>query len=474
MSTQDLKLLYSLCMYMSVLIQIQHCFTGAIEQNKCNNEASTSSSAQYPPPPSPFPQHCKCQSHDGTGARLAYLITLHNSRTLEDAVPLLKSISAPGSIILIHIDSKLNWTEYETSKLKAIVEDQDCLACNTDILVESLFNIEWGSWSMNDPTHWSMHQLITNPRFANRWDVYINLSADSLPVYTPQILSRLFNPNSTTTLGHGPLYGINFVTTSSCPTGLRPTNIYDFPERWHKRAHYSHHRNGTRHDTDLYIHYDDDDDISDGTTGESSSSQKIVIYFGSQWMMLTPSFVSYLVNSLKNDRSLPSMLKRYFIRMKKLMTDETFIPTILSNHEVFKNTLPTLLVRERRGGGNSRSSLANVPNMVAARYERMDEHTPTAFREVSVDQRYDVPESSGVDVPKSWGPYYLGVYDLANIRDSGAIFIRKVTRDIDSNLLRLLPVNSRDEIPQIQWPKEVKIIHKPDWGSFERIVADKI
>lgn len=98
---------------------------------------------------------------------------------------------------------------------------------------------------------------------------------------------------------------------------------------------------------------------------------------------------------------------------------------------------------------------------------------PTAFGEVSVDQRYDVPKSSGVDVPKPWGPYYLGVYDLANIRDSGAIFIRKVTKAIDSNLLRLLPVSSRDEIPKIQWPKEIEIIYKPDWGRFQIIVADK-
>lgn len=70
-------------------------------------------------------------------------------------MPLLKSISAPGCIILIHIDIKLDRREYETSKLKAIVEDQDCLVCGADVLVESLFRIEWGSWSMNDPTHWS-------------------------------------------------------------------------------------------------------------------------------------------------------------------------------------------------------------------------------------------------------------------------------------------------------------------------------
>ena len=61
----------------------------------------------------------------------------------------------PGSIILIHIDTKLDWKEYETSELKSLVEDKDCLTCGADVLVESLFNIEWGRWSMNDPTHWS-------------------------------------------------------------------------------------------------------------------------------------------------------------------------------------------------------------------------------------------------------------------------------------------------------------------------------
>ena len=222
-----------------------------------------------------------------------------------------------------------------------------------------------------------MHQLVTNPRFANRWDTYINLSADSLPVYTPQTLSRLFDPalsSATTTTrhhGHGPLYGINFATTSSCPTGLRPTNIYEFPERWHKRAHYSHHRNGTRHDADMHIHYDADDvDNGNGTTGLSSYSQTIVVHFGSQWMMLTPSFVKYLVRSLKNDRSLPSILKRELIRMGKLMTDETFIPTILANHEVFKDTLPDVVVLESSGSGsgvNSRSHLASMLSMTVAR-----------------------------------------------------------------------------------------------------------
>ena len=55
------------------------------------------------------------------------------------------------------------------------------------------------------------------------------------------------------------------------------------------------------------------------------------------------------------------------------------------------------------------------------------------------------------------GPYYLGTYDLANIKDSGALFIRKVAKEIDPNIFRLFPVSHESDIPYIQWPKEVKV-----------------
>lgn len=63
------------------------------------------------------------------------------------------------------------------------------------------------------------------------------------------------------------------------------------------------------------------------------------------------------------------------------------------------------------------------------------------------------------------GPYYLGVYDLANIKDSGALFIRKVAKEIDPNLFHLFPVSSKDEIPYIHWPNELKISPKIDWDK---------
>lgn len=55
------------------------------------------------------------------------------------------------------------------------------------------------------------------------------------------------------------------------------------------------------------------------------------------------------------------------------------------------------------------------------------------------------------------------MYDLKKIRDSGALFIRKVAYAIDPNMYNLLPVDDPVEIPPIGWPDEVKISPVPDW-----------
>jgi len=53
--------------------------------------------------------------------------------------------------------------------------------------------------------------------------------------------------------------------------------------------------------------------------------------------------------------------------------------------------------------------------------------------------------------------------DLANIKDTGALFVRKVSKGVDPNLINILPVTCSDELPYIQWPAEVKISEKMDW-----------
>ena len=50
----------------------------------------------------------------------------------------------------------------------------------------------------------------------------------------------------------------------------------------------------------------------------------------------------------------------------------------------------------------------------------MDEHYPWS----NFQQRYVSPEGAS---SRAWGPYFLGAYDLANIKKSQALFVRKVS-----------------------------------------------
>ena len=68
----------------------------------------------------------------------------------------------------------------------------------------------------------------------------------------------------------------------------------------------------------------------------------------------------------------------------------------------------------------------------------------------------------------------MGIYDLAAIRDSGALFLRKVSRHVDPNLNILLPVDAPYQIPPIGWPAGgVQASVVPDWES-EKIALMKL
>mmetsp|Transcript_16689 Transcript_16689/g.23528 ORF Transcript_16689/g.23528 Transcript_16689/m.23528 type:complete len:462 (+) Transcript_16689:297-1682(+) len=366
------------------------------------------------------------------GARLAYLITIHNHRTAFDASYLFRAIRSPGTIIMIHVDTKFEWDEFMMSELHREVET---CPCGAKVHMDSVYSAKWSTWSMNDPTFWGLQTATT--KFRDEWDIFLNLSGDTMPVYTPSKISELFA---------GPLKGYNFVTSSACETGLVPTNVYLFPKHWHKRGHYT-----TNPDGDPQIVYVDQDG--------NEKVETLTIYFGSQWMALQPDFCEYLVRSLKDETSLPSKFKEYLIQAERLMTDETFIPTLLKHVYPFNETLPEV---------TEEGTLKTMPSLWDIRYERMDEHWPSAFGIAPTQQRYEVPESSKADNPKVWGPYFLGVYDLANIKASGALFIRKVSVEVDPNLVHMLPVSDLDELPSIQWPNELQISEKPDWEKQKR------
>ena len=264
-------------------------------------------------------KQCACHDFDiesSSYARFAYLIIVHNSRTVEDAVHAFQAIAAVNSIVVIHIDAKFSWEEFLNSSLYSIVNECRCGAL---VYVNSIFSPEWGDWSMNEPTLWAMDLLSSHERFKGQWEVFINMSGDTMPTRTPMAMSRLFDSET------GPLASTNFVTSSSCETGLVPTHIYHFPIGWHKREAHS-----TRPRGHPVVRFINDVGIEEEAT--------IPTYFGSQWVILTRQFVEYLASSLQRKDSLVSQYRDEVISLERVVTDETFIPSLVMY--LAKDTIP--------------------------------------------------------------------------------------------------------------------------------------
>ncbi|KAL7544130.1 hypothetical protein ACHAWF_007517 [Thalassiosira exigua] len=348
---------------------------------------------------------CSCPANDPgydptqdrpPSAKMAYLISVHNRRTLQDGAHLLKAImetSFPGNtaIILIHVDGRVGISSresaaekddegtnylYHDSPLRKYVDAcldtpicarngrsglRDESGNNAMVLeVHSHFSPEWSKWSMNDPTLWAMDYLTHHKRLKRRpgagsWDVFVNLSGDTLPVVTAERIAQLFEPQK------GPLGSTNFVTSSSCVTGLVPTSIFHFPKGGMKRAHYFQHGIPKKMS---YI---------DSSTGKWENDVETTIYFGSQWMALTHDFVEYVVRSMDHPNGQGNVLKETLIDTAVLMTDETFFATLLMNAAEFNSTIPQL---------NSDGALKSYPSLHALRYERMDENIPNSWGKV--------------------------------------------------------------------------------------------
>ena len=312
--------------------------------------------------------------------RIFYLVSVHNDRTLNDALYLFRAIRDARNIIVVHIDTKFGLEPYYNSPLHKEIE---ACPCGSRVEVASVYDCKWGSWSMNLPTLWGMEKAVKE--YAGKWDVFVNLSGDTLPVYAQNRIAKLFG---------GPLRGINFVTSIACETGLIPTSILEFPKKWHKRTHYSY-----QPPNDLT--YVDDD-------GVEHHDVKVDVYFGSQWVSLTPHFCEFLIRQLARPNSLPCRFRDWLIDTEKLMADETFFTSMLMRY--FPETIPKITENfflDMEEYDSSSSDDLDV-SMYAIRYERMDEHVPTSKGYFPTEQRYEVPASSGVAEPKPWGPYFLG------------------------------------------------------------------
>ena len=319
---------------------------------------------------------------EACAGRVFYAVSIHNNRTLDDALYLFRAIRDARNIVVVHIDTKFGLEPYYGSPLHKEIE---ACPCGSRVEVASVYDCKWGSWSMNAPTLWSMEKAVND--YAGKWDVFVNLSGDTLPVYSQNRISRLFG---------GPLRGINFVTSVACETGLVPTSITEFPKKWHKRTHYSYQPANN-------LEYVDDD-------GVEHTDVKVDIFFGSQWVSLTPQYCEFITRQLARPDSLPSRFRDWLIDTGKLMADETFFTSMLMRY--FPETIPKVdddfFLDTITNSGNDENTAALEVSMYAIRYERMDEHVPTSKGYFPTEQRYEVPASTGMGQPRPWGPYFLG------------------------------------------------------------------
>ena len=414
--------------------------------------------------------------------RIFYLILIHNIRTANDALFLFRAIRDPNNIVLIHFDQKVKHllpknqavstttgsnqvpeSTADTLNVLPLLQEIESCSCGSKVVVESIFSVEWSKWSMNFPTLWGM-EVATSPEYVNEWDVFINLSGDTMPVYSVDTMAYMLQSVT-----------YNFVTSRSCETGLLPTNVYSFPKFWHKRRHYT--RDETELDpsftftvTKAGVHVGSNN--NDDEYVDVQRHKKIQVHFGSQWVILQQPFVVWLTEQLRDDASWPSQFRTYLQNSNFLMSDETFIPTILMHLNMEDDGLDPMLPRVHSTQEVLLFNNGTASSIYDVRFERMDEHYPSSLGIFPEVQRYQVPESlvqqDILDQPKTWGPYFLGVYDLGHIRDSGSLFARKVSALLDANMVQLLPVDNAKNIPPIHWPVEVSISERPEWSIEKR------
>ena len=138
-------------------------------------------------------------------------------------------------------------------------------------------------------------------------------------------------------------------------------------------------------------------------------------YFGSQWMILRRDFIYWFVEIKKHKLSFPNLIKFWFdlkdyqleylySRSKRskpqpYIPDEIYFPTVLA-HSPFRNSIPPVSLQD---------------GTTSVHYVRMDEHFPWGEKAAKY-----VMKGSGA---RNWGPYYLGVYDLFDVRESKSMFL---------------------------------------------------
>ena len=366
----------------------------------------------------------RCKKKAAEKMKLAYLLLAHDSATLRATARLMDAIYEESNWYWLHIDAK--YAPFERSLVEAIRRNR------TNVEWGQIFDVQWARWSMIEPTLWAMEKAL-----GRDWEYFINLSGDAWPVLTPMALKGAL----------GALSPLNFVASApQSPTGLRPTARSEFGDGWHKKQAYP--------------------------SPMVEAIPTMEAHYGSQWMLLHRNFVNLVIEQLSDPKAPGSVLRDWFKyamihvdgvgKVRPHIPDETFFPTLLMFSNNQTAPYPIEIYESCYSGGDTKKKLLKT-----AFFIRMDEHYPWS----SSKQRYVAPALDKKARP--WGPYYLGAYDLKDIRDFGAFFIRKVSDDVDPTLFSVLPVDDHDMIPPIAWPPHGNLALSEKDPRFETVTRGK-
>jgi len=177
--------------------------------------------------------------------RIAFLILVHNDDTLSGASRLVDALYHEDHTFYVHFDTKMKSVEYDY-EWRLMSHRR-----SGNLRKFSEHNLAWGRWVMLAPW-FTVANILVGGQEKRDWDYFINLSGDSYPVLRPEPLRRRLAENGR---------HLNYMTSSSGITGLRPNKWSEFDEGWHKRKAFPF-------------------PILEGTNLEA--------HFGSQWMVGRP------------------------------------------------------------------------------------------------------------------------------------------------------------------------------------------
>lgn len=224
--------------------------------------------------------------------KICYLILVHNN--FKHLARLIEALNDDSNSFLIHIDKKAKEVQIPSlPNIKVIPQHID---------------IKWGGFSMIEATIALMQSGLENFPAA---DYYILISGVDYPIRSKNFLLEQLES------------GREFIDIAPLPVPFKPLSRYEY-------YYFDYNRRNLKHYNPLFI--------IEVLLKKLKIKRRapFPVYAGSQWFALTRSCTSYIIETIKKEKS--------YIRFFKhtLVPDEAFFQTIIGNSSFFENVSANL------------------------------------------------------------------------------------------------------------------------------------